>query len=294
MLSETQASRPMPTRRALPRPRVRIRWVRALVYTVLSLGTVAMVFPFVWMALSAFKQPSEIIAYPPVWFPADPSLHLLHRIWTEINFKRYFANSLYVATTATMAILFTSAFVGYVLAKFQFAGRDLLFLMILSTMMIPWPVLLIPQYLIVLKLRITNTYWALITPALFSSFGIFMMRQYMHSIPNELIDAARIDGASEPTIFFRVVMPLTVPVLAALGIFHFMWHWDSFVWPLVVINSQDMYTLPIGLATFTSQYWTDYAAVNAGALVSVIPVLVVFLLLQRYFIEGIALTGMKA
>ena len=277
-----------------PSRRLRFHGVRALAYLILSLGTVIMVFPFVWMALSAFKQPSEIIAYPPIWFPAHPSLNLLRRVWTEINFSRFFANSLFVASTATIAILFTSAFVGYVLAKFDFPGRTLLFFMILATMMIPWPVLLIPQYLIVVKLKITNTYSALITPALFSSFGIFMMRQYMHSIPGELIDAARIDGAPEPIIFFGIILPLTTPVLAALGIFHFMWHWDSFVWPLVVINSESMYTLPLGLATFSNQYWTDYAAVNAGALVSVIPVLIVFLLLQRYFIEGIALTGMKA
>jgi multiple sugar transport system permease protein len=136
--------------------------------------------------------------------------------------------------------------------------------------------------------------WALIIPGIYSSFGIFLMRQFMHSIPDELLDAARIDGASEPGIFVRIVLPLTGPALAALGIFTFMWNWDSFIWPLVVLSSQKLYTLPLGLATFTNQYWTDYAAVNAGAFISVIPVLIVFLLLQRYFIQGIALTGLKA
>ena len=139
-----------------------------------------------------------------------------------------------------------------------------------------------------------NTYQALIVPFTMSAFGVFLMRQFMHSIPDELVDAARIDGASEPGIFFRIVLPLTGPALAALAIFTFMWNWDSFIWPLVIISTQKLYTLPLGLATFTNQYWTDYAAVNAGAFISIIPVLIVFLALQRYFIEGIAMTGLKA
>jgi multiple sugar transport system permease protein len=269
-------------------------WSGAVAQLILWIGTVIMVFPFVWMTLSAFKQPDEIIAYPPIWIPREPSLDLLRRIWTEIDFARYFANSLLQATTVTISVLFTSAFVGYVLAKFEFWGRDAFFVMILSTMMIPWPVLLIPQYLITVKLQIINTMWGLILPGLYSTFGIFLMRQFMHSIPDELIDAARIDGASEPGIFLRIVLPLTGPAIAALAIFTFMWNWDSFIWPLVIISSQKLYTLPLGLATFTNQYWTDYAAVNAGAFISVIPVLLVYLALQRYFIEGIALTGLKA
>jgi multiple sugar transport system permease protein len=281
--------------RALKRRRHwRWSWSGAVTQLILWIGTVIMVFPFVWMTLSAFKQPDEIIAYPPIWIPREPSLDLLRRIWTEIDFARYFANSLLQATTVTISVLFTSAFVGYVLAKFEFWGRDAFFVMILSTMMIPWPVLLIPQYLITVKLQIINTMWGLILPGLYSTFGIFLMRQFMHSIPDELIDAARIDGASEPGIFLRIVLPLTGPAIAALAIFTFMWNWDSFIWPLVIISSQKLYTLPLGLATFTNQYWTDYAAVNAGAFISVIPVLLVYLVLQRYFIEGIALTGLKA
>lgn len=270
-----------------------IPWVRIATYVILTIGAVAMVFPFVWMTLSAFKQPNEIITYPPTLFPANPSLDLLKRIWTEIDFQRYFANSLFVTSIVTSVQLLTSAFVGYVLAKYEFWGRDLVFIGIVATMMIPWPVLLIPQYLIVLKLGLMNTYGALILPATFSSFGIFLMRQYMHSIPDELIDAARIDGASEPNIFARIILPMCGPALAALGIFVFMGSWDSFIWPLVVLNSESMYTLPLGLATFSNRYWTDHAAVNAGAFISVIPVLIVFLVLQRRFIEGIALTGMK-
>ena len=277
-----------------PRRHWRWSWSGIIAQIILWVGVVVMIFPFVWMVLSAFKQPDEIIAYPPIWIPRDPSLDLLRRIWTEIDFGQYFANSLLQATSVTLIVLLTSAFVGYVLAKFEFWGRNAVFLMVLSTMMIPWPVLLIPQYLIASRLHLINNMWALIIPGFYSSFGIFLMRQFMHSIPDELLDAARIDGASEPGIFVKIVLPLTGPALAALGIFTFMWNWDSFIWPLVVISSQKLYTLPLGLATFTNQYWTDYAAVNAGAFISVIPVLIVFLLLQRYFIQGIALTGMKA
>ncbi|GAB4437833.1 MAG: carbohydrate ABC transporter permease [Anaerolineae bacterium] len=275
------------------RPGLYISWVTVATYLILSLGAILMVFPFVWMTLSAFKQPSEIITYPPTLFPASPSLDLLTRVWTEIDFKRYFANSLFLAITVTAIQLLTSSFVGYVLAKYQFWGRSVFFIALLSTMMIPWPVLLIPQYLIVLRLGLINTYWAIILPALYSTFGIFLMRQYMHSIPDELIDAARIDGAAEPDIFVRIILPMCGPVLAALGIFTFMGSWDSFIWPLVVLSKESMYTLPLGLAMFNQRFWTDYAAVNAGAFISVIPVIIVFLLLQRRFIEGIALTGLK-
>jgi multiple sugar transport system permease protein len=267
--------------------------VTALTYVVLSIGGILMVIPFVWMILSAFKEPGELTLYPPTLFPENPSIDLLKRIWTEIDFKRYFANSLLIAVCVTTAQLVTSSLVGYVFAKQQFWGRDKIFFAIISTMMIPWPMLLIPQYLIVLRLGMMNTYQAMIIPAMYTTFGIFLMRQYMHGIPDELIDAARIDGASEPAIFIRIIFPMLGPALAALGIFSFMGSWDSFIWPLVVLNSEKMYTLPLGLAMFNNRYWTDYAMVNAGAFISIVPVLIVFFLLQRYFIEGIALTGMK-
>ncbi len=270
-----------------------VSWVTVATYVILSLGGIVMVLPFFWMISSAFKQPGELTLYPPTLFPNNPSLDLLSRIWTEIDFKRFFMNSLFISVCVTSAQLFTSSLVGYVFAKQHFPGRDKLFFAIISTMMIPWPMLLIPQYLVVLKLGMMNTYQAVIVPALFTTFGIFLMRQYMQGIPGELIDAARIDGASEPAIFGRIILPMAGPALAALGIFSFMGSWDSFIWPLVVLNSESMYTLPLGLAMFNNRYWTDYAMVNAGAFISIVPALIVFLILQRRFIEGIALTGMK-
>jgi ABC-type glycerol-3-phosphate transport system permease component len=189
--------------------------------------------------------------------------------------------------------LFTSSLVGYVLAKIEFRGREVIFISILATMMIPYPVTLIPSYQMMDWFGWLNTYWALIIPGCYSSFGIFLVRQYMHSIPDELLDAGRIDGASELRIFFQLVLPLTTPVMAALGIFHFMWNWNSFLWPFLILNNQKKFPLPVALATFTTEYITDYASTMAGAAISVFPVLIVFLILQRHFVAGIALTGMK-
>ncbi len=272
----------------------RFHWANGLAYLLLSLGGIAMVVPFIWMILSAFKQPSEVIAYPPIWIPAHPSIQAFIKLWTEFYFKIYFINSLIVAVTVTIAVSFTSIFIGYVLAKYQFPGQSMIFFLIITTMMIPWPTLLIPQYWIVLKLKWLNSYQALIVPSLYSAFGIFLARQFMHAIPDELLDAGRIDGASEPIVFLKIVLPLSGPVIAAVGILHFLWTWDSFIWPLVVTNSKEMFTLPIGLQLFVGQHGTDYVSMNAGSSVAVIPILIIFIFLQRYFIEGITMSGLKA
>jgi multiple sugar transport system permease protein len=285
----------MPDKPVVPNTRTLLSRQAAigLSYAILTLGGLAMVVPFIWMVLTSLKQRSEIIAYPPIWFPAQPSLKLYAEVMSGIAFGRYFINSLWTATLATIAVIFTSALVGYVLAKYQFRGRDILFYFIVATMMIPWPVLIIPQFLIALQLKIFDSLWALVFPGLFSAFGIFMMRQYFHSIPNDLIDAGRVDGASEPAIFLRIILPLSGPAMAAMGIFHFIGHWNNFLWPLIVLNSPDNFTLPIGLASFATREWTDYALVNAGNTIAVVPVLIVFLILQRRFVEGITMTGMK-
>jgi multiple sugar transport system permease protein len=264
-----------------------------LTYAFLTVGAVVMVAPFVWMVSSAFKQPHEILAVPPVWWSAEPTFDNFVKVWTKVSFARYFVNSLYIATAVTAIVLMTSSLVGYVLAKFDFWGRNVIFTGVLATMMIPWPVLLIPSYQMVFWLGLLNTHWALILPAMFNAFGIFMMRQFMHSIPDELLDAARIDGASEPLIYARIVAPLLGPALGALGIFEFLWQWNSFLWPLIVLNKQDRFTLPIGLNMFTGEFYNDTPAIMAGASIAVVPVLLVFLLLQRHIIAGVALTGLK-
>ncbi len=259
----------------------------------LAVGSIIMLAPFVWMVSTSFKLPAEVIAYPPIWIPSQVTLEHYKKVFIEMAFLRFFFNSAYISVTVTCIAVFTSAFVGYVLAKFQFWGRDVIFLAILSTMMIPFPVTMIPLYLMMSKFGWLDSHLALIIPGLYSTFGIFLMRQFMHTVPNELREAARIDGCSEFRIFWTIVLPLCKPALAALGIFTFMWNWDSFIWPLIVLQNKLRFTLPVGLAMFANQWWTDYALVMAGATVTVTPVLIVFLILQKRFIEGITLTGLK-
>ncbi|MCS7220832.1 MAG: carbohydrate ABC transporter permease [Anaerolineae bacterium] len=280
--------------RARPRPLARQieKWA---LWLLLGIGTIAMVAPFYWMIITSFKPKEEVMVFPPTWWPHQPTL----RPWVELTklrgggFPVFFRNSLFVTVSTTILVLLTSSMAGYVFAKFRFRGRDALFLLVLSMMMIPFNVSIIPLYALMVDLKWTNSYWALIIPSAFSPFGIFLMRQFMHSIPNDLIDAGRIDGASEFAIFFRIVMPLSTAALGALGIFTFMWNWDDFLWPLVIIDEPRLYTLPLGLSQLRGRFGTDVASMTAGATVAVLPVLIVYLFAQRRFIEGIALTGLK-
>ncbi|HYN89296.1 MAG TPA: carbohydrate ABC transporter permease [Ardenticatenaceae bacterium] len=280
----------LPAQRRPLRPEVE-KWI---LWLLLLLGAVVMVAPFYWMIITAFKPQEEVRVFPPTWWPQNPTLEP----WMELTelrggFHIFFRNSLFVAVCVTTLVLLTSALTGYVFAKFRFRGQNLLFLLVLSTLMIPFNISIIPLYELMLDLKWTNSFWALIIPSAYSPLGIFLMRQFMHSIPNELIDAARIDGASEWGIFFRIVLPLSTAALAALGIFTFMWNWDDFLWPLVIVDEPALYTLPLGLAQLRGRFGTDVASLCAGACVAVLPVLVVYLFAQRRFIEGIALTGLK-
>lgn len=253
-----------------------------------------MIVPFIWMISTSFKLPGEVISFPPHLIPQKPTLEHYIRVFTELSFARYYFNSLYIATIITLVCLFTSSLGGYVFAKFKFWGQGVLFIMILSTIMMPSSVQMVPLYLIMKKFHWLNTHYALIFTSLISTFGFFLMRQYMYNIPNELRESALIDGCSEFGVFWKIIFPLVKPALAALTIFVFMQSWDMFIWPLIVLDTKTLYTLPVGLATFSMQWWTNYALVMTGATVSVIPVLVVFLFMQRQFIEGIVLSGLKA
>ncbi len=284
-----------PSGRAASRPKRLGRRLGSWVLRIaLGLGSVAMIGPFYFMLITSFKPQAEITGFPPTWWPLHPSLRAFHAL-TELpaRFDASYRNSLLVAVTITLGVLLTSAWAGYVFAKFRFPGRSILFVFILSTLMVPFTVTLIPMYTLIVRLKWQNTYWALIVPSLFSTFGIFLMNQYMHSIPNDLIDAARMDGASEYAVFFQIVIPLASAPMGALAIFKFMWTWDDFLWPLVVLDDQKLYTLPLALSQLRDQYVTDVGALCAGAALAVIPVLLVYLLAQQRFIEGIALTGMK-
>lgn len=266
-----------------------------LLWLVLGLGGLLMVAPFYWTLITSFKSPAELRLFPPTWWPREPTLE--H--WRSLgnlqfgSFVDFFRNSLIVVVTQTTGVLLLCSMAGYVFAKFRFPGRDALFWVVLAMLMIPPNFLIVPLYDLVVTLGWTNSLIALIVPGLFYPLGIFLMRQSMSTVPEELLDAARIDGASEFTIFFRVMLPLSTAALAALGIFHFIGEWDSLLWPLIVIDEPALFTIPLGLAQFRGRFGTAIGPVSAGAMVAVLPVIVVYLFAQRQFIEGITQTGLK-
>ncbi len=280
---------------------------KALVYLLLFAGSVIFVAPFVWMVSSSFQDVSDMFRWPPSWIPRNPSFDNYVEFFRQERIGRYFFNSAYVALTVTALQLFTSSLAAYTFAKRRFPGRDLLFIITLGTMMIPGQVTLIPNYVILRHIPFfggndimgsggsgwLDSYWGLIVPQGASAFGIFLMRQYMKSIPDDLLDAARVDGGSEFRIFAQIVMPLCRPALAALGIFTFTYVWDDFFWPLIIVSSEELRTLPLGLALFVVRNRTVWDLLMAGSVITTLPVLIVFLVFQRHFIRGIAVTGMK-
>lgn len=264
-------------------------------YAVLTLGAVLMLLPFEWMVVASLMAAPEIMTRPLVWLPAVPQFENYAHLAQAIPLGRMYANSLVVTAATTVGILLSSSLAGYGFAKFQFPGRDALFVLVLSTMMIPFFVLMIPVFYLISQLGWVDTYQGLIVPHMVTGFGIFLMRQYMLTLPDELLDAARIDGANEFGIYWRIVLPLVGPALGALAILAFVYHWNSFLWPLIVIRSNELATIPIGLKSLIV-YASQPEVINlqmAGATVAIIPVVLVFILFQRWFVQGIALTGLK-
>ena len=269
------------------------RGLDATKYLVLVVGAVAMVTPLVWMVLASFKTLPEILAFPPTFLPEQVDLDNYRAVFETADFVRYFLNSAVIATISVASVLVTSSMAGYAFAKFSFPGRDVLFVVVLATLMIPFQVRVIPLYVLASDLHLLNSYAGMVMPTMVDAFGIFLMRQYMLSIPRELIEGARVDGAGEFRIFFRIVLPLAKPALSALTIFTLVVSWESFLWPLLVASSPDMYTLPLGLAQFAGRFVDRTDLQMAAATLTVLPLLIAFLLMQRRFIEGMATTGMK-
>jgi ABC-type glycerol-3-phosphate transport system permease component len=254
-----------------------------------------MFFPMVWMFFSMFKTEQEMFDYPPQLLPREFTLEVLAYMWSQRNFARMFVNSTIVATAVTILTVLSSAYIGFVWAKFHFKHRELLFYLVVATMMIPLPVLLIPHYQIVSWLGWVNTHQALIAPFALSAFGIFLMRGFMSAFPDELLEAAKLDGASSMRTFLVIVLPTMAPACAALGIVTFLHQWESLLWPIVVANASHMQTLSVGLASFTSQTAENSSLMNpfAGAFIAAAPLIIVFLIFQRQIIQGIAITGLK-
>jgi multiple sugar transport system permease protein len=276
------------------RLRSRDRVARAALYLVLSGGLVVVVGPFVWMLLSSFKPEGEIRANPPTWWPHDLTLANYGNLFDRLDFPTFFTNSVLVAVLTTAGNLLFCSAAGYALAKVPFAGKRILFGIVLGTLMVPSIVTIVPLFVLSSNLGLVNTLAGLILPYLAQAFGVFLMRQFILSIPDELLEAARIDAASEWRIFWQVVLPLCRPALATLGILTFLASWNNFLWPLVAATEEQTYTLPVALALYAiGQNRTEYDLLLSGAVVVVLPVLIVFVLLQRHFVRGIATTGLK-
>ncbi|MFD8969150.1 carbohydrate ABC transporter permease [Streptomyces sp. NPDC059568] len=265
-------------------------------YVLLSLGLLVMATPFLWMALSAFKTDRELRASPPVWIPTEWTLDHFTRLLDRLDLPLHFFSSVVVAVLVTVSNLVFCSMLGYALAKLRFAGRNKVFALVLGALMVPGNLMLLPLFVLMSKLQLIDSYAGLVLPFAAGAFGVFLMRQFMLSVPDELLEAARLDGAGEWYIFWRIVMPLVKPALATLAILTFLSSWNNFVWPLIATNDPDKYTLPVALATFATdpnQSAGSNGMLMAGSFLIVLPVLLVFLVLQRYFTQGIATAGLK-
>ncbi len=263
-------------------------------YIALGIGLILMVIPFLWMAISSIKPESEVRAIPPTWWPETVTTDNFSELFTRLDFMTYFMNSIIVAVAVTVGNMLFCSMLGYALAKLDFGGKKVLFGLVLGTLMIPGVVTFVPLFVLTVNLGLANTLTGMVLPFLAGPFGVFLMRQFIMSLPDELIQAARVDGASELRIFFSVVMPLCWPALATLGILTFLTSWNNFLWPLVVATNEDKYTLPVALALYAvGQNATQYGLLLAGSVVVVIPVILVFLFLQRHIMQGISMTGIK-
>ena len=262
------------------------------IYALFGLGSAVMLVPFLWMISTSLKEISEIFVYPPVWIPSEPLWSNYTYVLELLPFGRYLANTVFVATTVTILEVVTSSLAAYAFARIDFPGRERVFLIYLATLMVPGQVTIIPNFLLISWLGWNNTYLALIIPAAFSAFGTFLLRQFFLSIPAELEQAARIDGCGYVGIYRHIILPLSGPAVATLTIFVFMAQWNSFLWPLIVTNSEYMRTLTVGLSYFRDEQASQFNYLMAGTVMNVIPILIVYIVLQRYFVRGIALTGL--
>jgi multiple sugar transport system permease protein len=256
------------------------------VYAILIVAAIIALVPFLYVISTSFKDTVSLFKYPPEWIPAEPTLANYQALLDKHPFVRWTLNSLIVASAVTAVKVVIDSMAGYAFAKMTFPGKDALFLVVLMTLMVPFAATLIPLFIIVRDLELTNTYLGLILPALASPIGIFMMRQFIESLPSDLENAARLDGCSEFQIFRRVILPLVRPGLVVLGVFTFMTQWTSYLWPLVIATKEEMHTLTVGVQSLRSLFTVNWGILSAGAVLSMLPLILVFLFLQRYFIAG--------
>ncbi|ROR80497.1 carbohydrate ABC transporter membrane protein 2, CUT1 family [Plantibacter flavus] len=266
---------------------------RVLIYVMLTVLTAIIFVPFFWMVSSSLKQNNEVFSIPVQWIPTEFVWQNYVDIWTRIPMLTYLKNSLFLSVTITILQVLTGSFAAYGFSKMHFKGRDVLFVAYIATIAVPWQAYMIPQYIMMQNAGLVNTHLSIILLQAFGAFGVFLMRQYYLTIPDELSEAARIDGLNEYAIWWRIILPLTKPALASLALLTFVSTWNDYMGPFIYLTSNDLWTVQLGLRSFVGQYDAEYALIMAGSVVSVIPIVLIFLLGQRYFIQGIATSGMK-
>ncbi|WP_421953224.1 carbohydrate ABC transporter permease [Pelagibacterium sp.] len=268
-----------------------IRPDRILIWTLLFIGGVLMITPLLFMFSTSLKTASQV--YDLRLIPAAPTFDNYIKVLSDGRFVRWFLNSTLVAVCVTLSNVFFDSLVGYTLAKFQFRGRYLIFIAILSTLMIPTEMLVIPWYLMSAQLGWIDSYWGIMFPGMMTAFGTFLMKQFFETVPDDFLEAARVDGLNEFTIWWKIAMPMVAPAISALAIFTFLGNWTAFFWPLIVTNSRELYTLPVGLSSFAVEQSIQWEMIMTGAAIATIPTLIVFLVLQRYIVRGVMLAGLK-
>lgn len=266
---------------------------KVFLYMILILGAFTMLLPFLWMVSTSLKSSGATMVFPPEFIPKEPTSENYRNVMEMFPMMRFLWNSVFVAVLTTLGQILFSSMAAYAFARMQFKGRDSLFLLYLATMMVPTQVTMIPQFILIREFGWLDSYPALIIPTMFAVFGTFLMRQAMLSIPRELEEAAFIDGANHLQVFIKVCLPLVKPTIATLGIFTFMASWNNFLWPLIVVSSRELATLPLGLSLLQGRWGTEWGLMMSGVVISVVPILIVYLFAQKYFIQGMTMSGMK-
>lgn len=271
----------------------RVRSIKVVTYVVLIVGALIMLMPFIWMFFSAFKGESDIYVYPPHWLPSKWHFENFTEVFQMVPFLRFYLNSIIVTTTITVTQILFSILAAYAFSRLNFPLKNTLFILVISTMLMPFQVIVVPTFLVVYKFGWINTYQGLIVPFLFNAFSIFLLKQFFMTIPKDLEDAAKIDGCGRMKFLFGIMVPLSRPAIGTVVLFTFLVHWKDYLWPLVITNSTNMRTLPVGLKYLITEGGEDYRLMMAAALMAIVPILVVFILAEKQFIRGITLTGLK-
>jgi len=267
--------------------------IKAITYISLIILSLLVLIPFFWMISSSLKADNQVFTIPIDWIPDEPRWSNFSVIWQQIPLLTFFKNTIFLSVVITFIQVLTSSFAAYGFSKMQFKGRNTLFLAYIGTIAVPWQAYMIPQFIMMREFHLTDTLWSLVLLQAFSAFGVFLMRQYYMSIPEELSESARIDGLSEYGIYFRIILPLSKPAITTLAVLTFVNTWNDYMGPFIYLSSTEVKTIQLGLRMFVTLYDAQYALIMAASLVSIIPITIVFLFAQRYIIEGIATTGMK-